>query len=110
MTQKLIRYNVTVRHLQDFERGHRKTTYIRFISSYESLDDAIDKLIELTMQEDPTLKSDIPVIIEEIKEDPGMLLAEEYSVIFEKMNDYMPDEKKWYWGPGAFTIKGSPLQ
>ena len=62
------------------------------------------------MQEDPTLKGDIPIIIEEIKEDPRMPLAEEYSVIFEKMNDYMPDEKKWYWGPGAFTIKGSPLQ
>lgn len=36
------------------------------------------------MQEDPTLKGDIPIIIEEIKEDPRMPLAEEYSVIFEK--------------------------
>ena len=110
MTQEFIRYYITVRHMQDFEREHRKTTYLRIISSYDNLDDAIDKLIELSMQEDPSLKGELPIIIGEIKEDLRMLLSDEYSIIFEKMNDYMPDEKKLYWGPGAFTIKGSALQ
>lgn len=107
MTQKSIKYHIIVRHLLNFEKGHRKTTYTRIVSSYDNLDDAIVKLSELSLQKDPTIKGDIPVIIGEIKRNPRMLMVDEYSVVFEEMNDFMPEERKWYRGPGAVSIEGS---
>ena len=50
MTQKSIKYHIIVRHLLNFEKGHRKTTYTRIVSSYDNLDDAIVKLSELSLR------------------------------------------------------------
>lgn len=110
MAKNFIRYNISVRHLKGFERENRQTVYKRVISIHETLDEAIEKLINITLQEDPNFKCEVSDIIDEINENKDDLMNEEYSIVFETLHDYMPDEKKWYWGSGAFTLKGSALQ
>ena len=110
MGKDFIRYNVSIRHLKGFERENRETIYKRVISTHATLEEAIDKLIDISLREDPTFKCEVPDILNEINEQKDELMESEYSIIFETLHDYMPDKKKWYLGSGAFTLKGSALQ
>lgn len=110
MAKDFIRYNISVRHLKGFEHENRQTTYKRVISTHASLDEAVDKLIDISLKEDPTFKCEISDVMDEIMESKDNLMTEEYSIVFEVLHDYMPEEKKWYWGSGALTLKASALQ
>lgn len=110
MDKDFIRYNISIRHLKGFEKENRQTVYKRVISTHKTLDEAIEKLIDISLQEDPTFKCEVYDIVDEINENKEDLMDEEYSIVFETLHDYMPDEKKWYWGSGAFTLKASALQ
>lgn len=103
-----IRYHISVVHLKSFTPGFREPLQKRVVASFDNLDDALDKFIDMSIMEGPDLKNETEEIIDEIMEEPDMLFEQPYSVVFDVLHDL--DGKHAYIGPGAYTISGSRLQ
>lgn len=109
---KNLRYNISIAYLESSDPGKRNQLYERVIYSFDNIDDARDKFIELTIRANRDLnesKYDFSYEIDEMKQDFSHGDDDVwYRVSFKEIHDYA--DSKLYIGPGAYVLKGSLLQ
>ena len=106
------RYNVSVRYYNKVEGKNRMQIAERVIQTYDNLDQAIDKMIDLCIQSRPyDTFVDADYVKYEIRNtdvweefDAG----EEYRILFDEMHDCHIG--KYYVGPGAYVLQKRLLQ
>lgn len=103
-------YHVGVSYLDGFGRDrYYNAIESREAYSYKNLDDAIDKAIELCLQNDIYTEIDANEIKSDICENQEKFdKGTAYRVLIESICDC--DKGKTYIGPGAITIKKERLQ
>lgn len=104
-----VKYIVSAKHLQSFERGKRRVFQTRVISMRDDLDDAINDFLNTIKCEDDCSQQDLRDVIEELQEiketDRNLTEGGSYDFVFETMHDY-PGR---YIGPGSYSLEKTVL-
>ena len=113
-----IRFDVGVEYYDvnywDDRGDARKLVLLNYkvLNSYDSLDSAVQKMIELSMEADKTTKVDKYRFMEFIEygENEDFMKGEPFYINFENMCDCHNHRNRMYIGPGAYTLRRVTLQ
>lgn len=110
MRKSFEKYTIVARHFKGTDDSYMNPVYQRVVSVHNNLNDAINELLYISSFDDPSIMHDADDIKNDIEDcidtlEYGLC----YNIPFSTMHDYMPEQKKWYWGPGTYAISKTTI-